>query len=109
MDTPYTEVGGLRWGRSFWFAANSSWPLARLEASRERIEIRVLGILGKETLSLRREEVLAIGQKVGLFSTGVVITHASRPLPPFILFWTRNYGRLKAALQELGYAVSDEE
>ena len=109
MDTPYVEVGGLRWGRSFWFAANSSWPLARLEVSRDGIEIRVIGLLGRETLSLRREEILAIAQKVGLFSTGVVIAHQKASLPPFILFWTRNYGRLKDALQRLGYAVADEE
>lgn len=35
----YRETGGLRWGHSFYYATNLSWPFATIDISPERITL----------------------------------------------------------------------
>jgi len=102
----YTETGGIRYGTSFWIAANFSWPFATLTASPGEISIRVsLGRLWGRTFALERSQIKSISKKRGLMSTGVVIEHSNAEYPPFILFWTFRYETLKEQLEAVGHCV----
>ena len=109
MVDEYTETGGLRWGKSFWYASNFTWPFATLKASRDRLIIRV-GIfkLYQKTFEFSRSEIKSIKRRRGLFSVGVMIEHSEEEYPPFILFWTFNFRNLRMRLNQLGYEIEDE-
>jgi hypothetical protein len=104
----YSETGGLRWGQSFPFGANVSWPFAKLSAtpSEIRIELNVFGIL-RRSFAFMPAELRCLRRKNGLlpFSTGIVFEHTNPTYPAFILFWTFNYQSLKQTLTRLGYQV----
>ncbi len=102
---PGKETGGLRWGESFWMAANATWPFATLNASPE-----ALCISGIVNLDFRKADIKAIRRKKGMlpFSTGIVIEHQKLGFPEFILFWTFRYKRLKTELTRLGFIVTDK-
>ncbi len=108
MDEQYTETGGLRWGRSFWGGTNATWPFATLHAGHDEITI-VLNVLGvmKETFRFSPDDLTAIRRQRGIFpfNTGVVFEHSVTSYPPFILFWTFQYHRLKTELNRLGFEV----
>jgi hypothetical protein len=109
MGEEYFERGGLRWGRSFWWGANATWPFATLRVTREAVEVRVGGWPLHRRFVFAPEEVRCFRRRAGLFCTGVQIDHERHDFPPFILFWTFHYLRLCAAVQALGYEVRDEK
>jgi hypothetical protein len=102
----YSETGGLRWGSSFWRAANATWPFASLRASTDSVTVQ-LSVFGvwRQSFEFRRGDILSMRRLKGLFSTGVRIEHAKPEYPPFDVFWTLRYSVLKARLIELGYDV----
>lgn len=106
VDGTYQETGGLRWGRSFILAMNASWPLAKLEATRDaiRIEMSFLGMM-RRRFEFARADIRALRRRSGLMSVGLQVEHARSDYPPFIVFWTFRYPTLKARLEQLGYAV----
>jgi hypothetical protein len=108
MDTRYSERGGIRYGETFFLASNYSWPFAKLSATANDVSISVsLGKLSGKTFVFDRASVKSIVRKRGLWSVGVQIVHSVADYPPFILFWTFSFRRLKAELQRLGYDVID--
>ena len=106
----YTETGGIRYGTSFWSAANFTWPFATLTASPAEISIRVaLGRLWGRTFAFECSKIRSIRKKRGLVSTGIVIEHCNAEYPPFILFWTFRYETLKDQLEAVGYSVTEAD
>jgi hypothetical protein len=102
----YTETGGIRYGSSFWIAANFTWPFAKLTAGPGEISIRVaLGKLWSKTFVFERSQIKSISKKRGLISTGIVIEHSVAEYPPFILFWTFRYETLKKQLETVGHST----
>jgi hypothetical protein len=104
---PYAETGGLRWGQSFGWAANATWPFARIHVSADHLRLSVSFWKWKRSFDFERVEVRQIRRKRGLFSVGVVVEHRKPEYPPFILFWTFRYEILCGALRRLGYEVAE--
>ena len=110
MNADYQETGGLRWGDSFWCAANVTWPFATLTASPDglHIAVRFIGLM-KNDFDFRKADIVGIRRKKSIlpFSTGIVIEHNKSNYPQFVLFWTFSYQRLKTELTRLGFAVAE--
>jgi hypothetical protein len=108
METTYSETGGVRYGHTFTLASNYTWPFAKLTATSNAISITVsLGRLWSKTFSFERASIRSIVRKRGLWSVAIQIIHTASDYPPFMLFWTFRFARLRAELQRLGYEVSD--
>jgi hypothetical protein len=106
MTDTYAEVGGIRFGTSYWGGWNATWPFAKLEATRKQIEVTVRGIVSTDQQFLfPKSEILRLQKRRGLFSTGLQIQHSIPRYSPFILFWTFRYAKLRKALNDLGYSV----
>ena len=104
IDT-YTETGGIRFGSGF----NATWPCAKLLATQDSVVINIqTGIRSIDsTINLKKISVREISKVRGIFSTGIHIEHDDDSQESYILFWTFKYKRLKQALVDLGYCVSD--
>ena len=106
MIEEYTVTGGLRWGESYWSAGNVTWPFVTLRVNSERLWIRVrVWKLWQKVFEFTRSEIKGIRKHRGFISVGVVIEHNKGEYPPFILFWTFDYPKLKVELNRLGYQV----
>lgn len=112
MAAKYQEVGGLRWGISFWRAANATWPFASLQASSEMISV-TLSVFGlyKRQFEFSKAEIIGVRKKRGIFpfNTGIIFTHRKPEYPPFILFWSFSYQRLSNGLARLGFLVAEDD
>ncbi len=102
----YEETGGLRWGRSFMWAMNASWPFAKLRASHDRIciEMSFLGLMRKQ-FDFTRSDIRKLRRRSGVMSVGLLVEHSRAEYPQFILFWSLRFPTLKARLERLGYEV----
>ena len=112
MHPEYRETGGLRWGESFWNAANATWPFATLTATPVGIHIsmRCVGLWSEE-FDFAKSELRGITKKKGIMpfiSTGIVLAHQKPGYPRFILFWTFGYQRLRTELTRLGFVLEDK-
>ena len=54
--TEYVETGGLRWGESYWRAANATWPFAKVRISQGRVQLRMKGWGWDLTFDLEKSE-----------------------------------------------------
>ena len=108
MSKEYTETGGLRWGKNFWIASNFTWPFATLKATKDQLYIRV-GVwrFFQKVFKFNRLEVKDIKRQKGFFGVGILIEHSKSEYPPFIMFWTFNYNKIKIELNRLGYQISE--
>jgi hypothetical protein len=88
--------GGARIG---WF--NASYPLASLTATRDMIRISCFG----SEYSFFKDTINGLTGYRGLFSVGLRIAHTMPIYPPLVVFWTDEFERLKANLEDLGYDV----
>ena len=111
MKKEYQQTGGLRWGESFWSAANATWPFAKLTATSGeiRLSMRFIGLM-KDDFAFAKSEIDGMRRKKGIlpFSTGIIIEHHKASYPRFILFWTFGYQQLKTELTELDFEVTDK-
>jgi hypothetical protein len=100
------EIGALRWGETYWWAANAIWPFVTLRASKNslRIDLSVLD-LRRCQFEFALSDLRALHKKRGLFSGGLLVEHNRSDCPPFILFWTFKFSTLKARMNQLGYGV----
>jgi hypothetical protein len=102
------EYGGLRWGDSFWQAANVTWPLATLRMNTAALEVRLgLWPVFLRRFTFTRSDVTALRPCSGIISSGVQIEHTKANYPPFILFWSFAPARLLADASAAGYPVSN--
>jgi hypothetical protein len=103
----FTQTGGIRYGRSFWFATNCTMPFAQLRISKEVLVLSVSFLrLWQRTFIFQRSSVHRLKWKRALFSLGLQIEHDVTEFPPFILFWVSNREELTHGLREFGYEVS---
>ena len=79
-----------------------TWPFAKLRADTEAITITATAF-GDFTFSTN--DIVELRKKRGLFSVGLLISHANDDYPPYILFWTFSFRSLKHNLKRLGYSV----
>ena len=107
MSFMYSEIGGLRWGQSFWNAANATWPFATLQIGRDGIELRMILWPFSQRFTLKRHEVECLKTRRGLFSFGVQVEHRKREYPPFILFWSFSPKTLLSSAQGAGYRIAE--
>ena len=110
MSQDHTEIGGLRWGASYWKGTNASWPFARLRVTPETISVSIDMVgFGSENFVFTRAELTRIKKKKGIlpFSTGIIFEHTNSSYPPFILFWTLRYARLRAELLRFGFSIAE--
>ena len=106
--TAYWEfelVGGLRYGWSYWFSMNATWPLATICASPKQIVFHVRGSWGPDPV-LNPARVKRISPFRGFLSRGVRFEHDQRNTPSYLVFWTRQGTRLLAELRAMGYPVA---
>jgi hypothetical protein len=105
----HTEKGGVRYGDSFWFAINFTWPFARLTANQDGITIHVsVGPLWSRTFAFERSQIKSIRKQRGLTGTGIAIEHSNPDYPPFITYWTFNYPLLRDRLGAAGHQVVEK-
>lgn len=109
MDDTYEETGGLRWGETFMRGMNASWPFAKLRATRDELRIDFSGLWRWPpcTFFFARTEIQALRKIPGVLSDGIRVEHDLADFPPFVLFWTFRFKKLKARLEQLGYVVLD--
>ena len=106
MEAEFTQIGGVRYGESFWYAANFTWPFARLSVARQAITLSV-SMMGfaKRTFTFPRVAIRQLRWKRGIFSRGLLIEHTIGDCPPFVLFWVSNRKELAGHLRESGYEI----
>ena len=104
----YRERGGLRWGNSFYYATNLSWPFATIEISPERITLTAKFFRSiNQSFELEKTHIGAIRKMGGWFSVGILFEHRKTEYPPFLLFWMGRKSLLLAELRQMGYAVTE--
>ncbi len=105
MISEYVETGG-----AWWKSYGVTWPFARLRATPDVLEITVNPwMFRRRVFAFSKADVRTIRRTRFFFGVGVSIEHSKVDFPSFLIFWTFNYRRLKNALSELGYAVSDAD
>jgi hypothetical protein len=104
----YTQAGGARFGRSFWFAWNFTSPFAHLRIASNSMVLTVSVFrLWQRTFTFRKTDLRQLRWKRGLFSTGLQISHAASEYPPFVLFWPLDRCKLKEQLKAFDYEISE--
>jgi hypothetical protein len=110
----FRQLGGARVGDSFGASANFTFPFARLRATPNCIVLSVwwgwlvrrLWGLAK-TYEFDKASIVEISKYKGLISTGLRISYSQKDYPPFVVFWTFRFRRLKRELERLGYTVKE--
>lgn len=107
MNEEFTQTGGARYGKSFYWALNFTIPFAHLRLTEDTLVLHVsfLG-LWRRTFSFSKPEIRTMRWRRGLFSTGLQIEHVRSTYPPFILFWPSDRATLGRCLKDFGYAIS---
>ncbi len=106
----FSQTGGARVGRTYLFAMNATWPMAKLSGNRDALRLRCpkATILPPDrTLVFPRDRIRRLSIYRGLlpFSIGLRIEHSDGSLPAFVVFWTFNFEKLRSDLLRLGYDV----
>jgi len=97
----YTQRGGLFVGFGYWYGLRSSWPLAKINISKDSISISTL--IGGYTI--QKAEITAL-KRYG-WGGGIKIEHSNASESPYIVFWPSSYKKLKANLERLGYEIKE--
>ncbi|RYD23791.1 MAG: hypothetical protein EOP88_02790 [Verrucomicrobiaceae bacterium] len=105
MDS-HTEKGGISYGYGLLRSINFSWPFATLTADAEKLVVRISVGIWRRTFVLERASILAIREKRGFLSKGIIIEHEVEGVLPHVLFWSLRHQVLRERLEELGYRVS---
>jgi hypothetical protein len=106
----YRGRGGLRWGNSFYYATNLSWPFATIEISPERITLTAKFFrLIDQSFELEKSDIRAIRKMGGWFSVGILFEHRKTEYPPFLLFWMSRKNPLPAELRRMEYDVGENK
>jgi hypothetical protein len=94
MTVLYSQVGGLRIGRSFWLSINASWPLATLQIYSDRLVLT--GLFRR--LSFPHSAIVRLSEYHGFLSSGIRIEHTVAAYPRLVIFWTRDLAALEEKL-----------
>lgn len=101
MDSSYSERGGLRFGKSYLFSFNYTFPLVKIRISDSNIEIRAPFKL----IDIPKAEIASLNVYRGFFSKGIEIHHKLNNLPEYLVFWSLKLNKLTDALKKNGYCV----
>ncbi len=94
---------GIRFGNSYWRAANATWPFTKLTIEPDTL---ILSTLFFGTFHFEKAQIKRLSQYSGFIpfvSTAIRIEHAAPDYPPFMLFWTFSPESVKADLIQNGY------
>ena len=106
-DQAFIQTGGVRWGRSFWFASGwASVPFAHLRVSQDALAVSVAALHKRHTFTVPRSAVRRLTWKRAPFSLGLQIEHNLAGCPPFLLFWVTNRDALVCGLRDFGYEMA---
>lgn len=95
----HVEYGGYR---DVDYFLNATWPFARLTASRDSIEIDIIGF---RILLIEKDRIVALKKAVGLFASGLYLRFGSEGRDRQIVFWSSAPQKLISAIEERGYDV----
>ena|SRR5688572_19832043 len=102
----YEELAGLRWGQSFWNAANATVPFVRVRITPACFEVRVNAWpFFTDHFVFSPSDVSEISIQRGWFSKGIRIKHLRNDYPPFILVWSFCCSQQLAAAKAAGFVV----
>ncbi len=96
-------TGGIRFGKSFWRAANATWPFTKLTIEPGALTLSTV-FFG--TFRFEKAQIKKLSGYSGFIpfvSKGILIEHTVPDYPPFILFWTYSPESVKNALIQNGY------
>ena len=97
---------GIRYGQSYWFAENATWPLVVLEADSEELVLSyAIFRYRKEIARIKKQGIELIRRKRTMMSVYIEIVHNSPEHEPFVLFWTYDSAYVLGFLSYLGYNV----
>lgn len=99
-------IGGIRFGKSYWKAANATWPFTRLTIEPDAL---VLSTAFFKTFRLEKAPIKRLSKYSGFIpfvSTALRIEHTVAEYPSFMLFWTFSPESVKSALIQNGYAFN---
>jgi hypothetical protein len=99
----YSEIGGCKWGESYYGGFNVTWPLASLRVTYGSLVVSI-GIFGR-TFSFSPKEVVAIRKYSGFLAWGIQIEHSRSDCPPFIAFWSFSRSQLLKELANAGFST----
>ena len=103
-----TEYGGLRWGASFWNAANATWPFATWRLAGDCLDVQVHAWpLITDHFVFAKKDVISLRITRGVISSGVRIEHSRPEYPPFILFWSFSAERVLSDAGAVGFPISN--
>ena len=103
MIAVFTATGGARLD-SF----NATYPLAKLSADCEKLQILCLG----RDYTFPKGSIRRLSRYRGIFSVGLRIEHAESSFPQFIVFWasvvfwSSGFAKFKTQLESLGYEIA---
>jgi hypothetical protein len=95
----YIERGGARFPWLLGVYWNATWPLARLVARPEQIDVTIMG----SCFVFRRNQGLRLVRRIGIISDGLEITASEGSK---VVFWSFDAERLIAKVRSLGYEVN---
>ena len=97
----FSQQGGGRIGRSYWWASNATWPFASLTVTRQTLTLQT----PMKQYTFEKDAIAQLKRYQGVLSIGLQISHTKKDYPPFIVFWSFDFGTLKSELHRLGYNV----
>ena len=103
-DRAFTQTGGVRCGRSFWFSSNCTIPFAQFRVSKKALVLSVS--VWRRTFTFPRSSIRHLRWKRALFSHELRIEYDVGDFPPFVLFWVSNREAMTQGLRDFGYQVS---
>ncbi len=102
----FEETGGIRFGESYWFSANYTFPFAKIRIFKEKI-ILTWGESSK--IEFRKDEIQYLekykGILGGILGKGVRICHKKSRTWKFIIFWSFSVDNLLSKLKNAGYEL----
>jgi hypothetical protein len=96
----FTQRGGARLD---W--CNATWPFAKLSVGADALRLKVF----QNCYEFPSGSIDKLRPYRGVTGLGLTIEHTivDRRTPWLVIFWTFDYGRLQAGLEEAGYQVLD--
>ncbi len=102
----YEESGGIRFGDSYWFASNYTWPFAKIVVFKDKLVIVFnAGAWNPKKIEFKKKEIKYVELRRGIFSKGVRIHHNKSRTFPFILFWSFDVNNLMSHIKNAGYEI----
>jgi hypothetical protein len=97
MNVQFTERGGARLDDF-----NATWPFATLSADVQAIKLTCLRV----EYIFPKHSICRLIKHKAFLSVGLRIEHTEQSYPQFVVFWTYDFPKLKAQLENLNYEIT---